>query len=99
MIHIMNKRKTSSNRLRQQHKEQTCNLIMEGLIRTMANGAVTWSIPEVAREAGVSVPTIYRYFRTKQELVEGLSAYVVRKAGLSAMQPPRSPQELVAMVR
>jgi AcrR family transcriptional regulator len=79
--------------------EQTRDLIMEGLIRTMANGAVTWSIPEVAREAGVSVPTIYRYFRTKQELVEGLSAYVVRKAGLAAMQPPRNPQELVAMVR
>ena len=79
--------------------ERTRDLIMEGLIRTMANGAVTWSIPEVAREAGVSVPTIYRYFRTKQELVEGLSAYVVRKAGLAAMQPPRSPQELVAMVR
>jgi len=65
----------------------------------MAKGAVTWSIPEVAREAGVSVPTIYRYFRTKQELVKGLSAYVVRKAGLAAMQPPRSPQELVTMVR
>lgn len=79
--------------------EQTRDLIMEGLIRTMASGAVTWSIPEVARESGVSVPTIYRYFRTKQELVEGLSAYVVRKAGLAAMQPPRSPQDLIAMVR
>ncbi len=99
MIHIMNERKTSSSRLRQEHMEQTHNLIMEGLIRTMAKGAVTWSIPEVAREAGVSVPTIYRYFRTKQELVKGLSAYVVRKAGLAAMQPPRSPQELVTMVR
>jgi len=65
----------------------------------MASGAVTWSIPEVARESGVSVPTIYRYFRTKQELVEGLDAYVVRKAGLTDMLPPRSPQELIAMVR
>lgn len=79
--------------------EHTRNLIMEGLIRTMANGAVTWSIPDVARESGVSVPTIYRYFRTKQELVEGLGAYVVRKAGLAGMPPPRSPQELIAMVR
>ena len=79
--------------------ERTRDLIMEGLIRTMASGAVTWSIPEVAREAGVSVPTIYRYFRTKQELVEGLSAYVVRKAGVAAMLPPRNPQELVATVR
>jgi AcrR family transcriptional regulator len=99
MIHIMNERKTLPSRLRQEHSERTRDLIIEGLIRTMANGAVTWSIPEVAREGGISVPTIYRYFRTKQELVAGLSAYVVRKAGLAAMQPPRSPQELVAMVR
>lgn len=95
----MNERKTPSSRLRQEHMEQTRDLIMEGLIRTMASGAVTWSIPDVARESGVSVPTIYRYFRTKQELVEGLGAYVVRKAGLAAMPPPRSPQELIAMVR
>jgi AcrR family transcriptional regulator len=99
MIHIMNERKTFPSRLRQEHMEQTRELIMEGLIRTMASGAVTWSIPEVARESGVSVPTIYRYFRTKQELVEGLGAYVVRKAGLTDMQPPRSPQELIDMVR
>ena len=79
--------------------ERTRDLIMEGLIRTMAKGAVTWSIPEVAREAGMSVPTIYRYFRTKQELVEGLNAYVVRKAGLANIQPPRSPQDLVAALR
>ena len=99
MIHIMNERKISTSRLRQEHMEQTRDLIIEGLIRTMASGVVTWSIPDVARESGVSVPTIYRYFRTKQELVEGLSVYVVRKAGLSAMQPPRSPQDLIAMVR
>ncbi len=65
----------------------------------MANGAVTWSIPDVAREAGVSVPTVYRYFRTKQDLVQGLGDYVVRKAGLAAMKPPQSPQELVSLVR
>src|SRR5215471_8603140 len=99
MIHIMNERKISTSRLRQEHMEQTRDLIVEGLIRTMASGVVTWSIPDVARESGVSVPTIYRYFRTKQELVEGLSVYVVRKAGLSAMQPLRSPQDLIAMVR
>jgi len=99
MIHIMNERKISTSRLRQEHMEQTRDLIVEGLIRTMASGVVTWSIPDVARESGVSVPTIYRYFRTKQELVEGLSVYVLRKAGLSAMQPPRSPQDLIAMVR
>ena len=95
----MNERKMPPSRLRQEHMEHTRDLILEGLIRTMANGAVTWSIPDVARESGVSVPTIYRYFRTKQELVEGLGAYVVRKAGLAGFPPPHSPQELIAMVR
>ncbi|WP_157507509.1 TetR/AcrR family transcriptional regulator [Ktedonobacter racemifer] len=95
----MNERKTPPSRLRQEHMEHTRDLILEGLIRTMANGAVTWSIPDVARESGVSVPTIYRYFRTKQELVEGLGAYVVRKAGFTDLLPPHSPQELIAMVR
>src|SRR5579883_1905638 len=95
----MNERKTPASRLRQEHMEQTRDLIIEGLIRTMASGAVTWSIPDVARESGVSVPTIYRYFHTKQELVEGLSAYVVRKAGLANLAPPRSPRELISMVR
>jgi AcrR family transcriptional regulator len=99
MIHIMNERKTPPSRLRQEHMEHTRDLILEGLIRTMANGAVTWSIPDVAHESGVSVPTIYRHFRTKQELVEGLGAYVVRKAGLAGLPPPHNPQELIAMVR
>ena len=95
----MKERKTYRSQLRQEHTERTRDLIMEGLIRTMANGAVTWSIPDVAREAGVSVPTVYRYFRTKQDLVQGLGDYVVRKAGLAAMKPPQSPQELVSLVR
>jgi AcrR family transcriptional regulator len=99
MIHIMKERKPYQSQLRQEHMEQTHDLILEGLIRTMANGAVTWSIPNVAREAGVSVPTVYRYFRTKKELVQALSVYVVRKAGLGSMQLPRSPQELVSMMR
>ena len=99
MIHIMKERKTYSNQLRQEHMQQTREHIMEGLIRTMAEGAVTWSIPDVAREAGVSVPTVYRYFHTKKDLVQGLSEYVVRKAGLASMQLPRSPEELISLAR
>ncbi len=78
---------------------QTYDLILEGLIRTMARGVVTWSIPDVAREAGVSVPTVYRYFRTKKELVQALSIYVLRKAGLASIELPHSPEDLVALAR
>jgi AcrR family transcriptional regulator len=99
MIHIMKVRKPYQNQLRQEHMEQTHDLILEGLIRTMARGGVTWSIPDVAREAGVSVPTVYRYFRTKKDLVQALSVYVLQKAGLNNMQLPHSPEDLVSMAR
>jgi AcrR family transcriptional regulator len=79
--------------------EMTHDLILEGLIRTMARGGVIWSIPDVAREAGVSVPTVYRYFRTKKDLVQALSVYVLQKAGLNNMQLPHSPEDLVSMAR
>jgi AcrR family transcriptional regulator len=100
MIHIMKERKPYSSHLQQEHMEQTRDMILEGLIVTMAKGAVTWSIPDVAREAGVSVPTVYRYFSTKKKLVEALNTYVLRKAGIGSMAAmPRSPEELVAMAR
>jgi AcrR family transcriptional regulator len=99
MIHIMNERKTYQSHLRKEHMQQTHDLILEGLIRTMAKGFVTWSIPDVAREAGVSVPTVYRYFRTKKDLVQALSVYVLQKAGLTNMQFPHSPEELISMTR
>ncbi len=85
--------------LREAHREHTRDQIMEGLIQVMAEGAVTWSVPDVARAAGVSVPTVYRYFRTKKDLVQGLGAFVGRKVGFAAAGPPRSPEALVALVR
>ncbi len=95
----MKERKPYQSQLRQERMEQTHDLILEGLIRTMARGAVTWSIPDVAREAGVSVPTVYRYFRTKKDLVQALSVYVLRRVGLNNMQLPHNPEDLISMAR
>src|SRR5436305_13309875 len=99
MMHIMKERKAYRSQLRQEHTERTRDLILEGLIRTVASGVVTWSIPDVAREAGVSVPTVYRYFRTKKDLVQALSVYVLRKAGLNNMQLPHNPEDLISLAR
>jgi AcrR family transcriptional regulator len=79
--------------------QRTREQILDGLIRTMANGVASLSIPAVARKAGVSVPTVYRYFRTKRDLVEALGGYLIQKAGLSAMQPPNSPEELATAAK
>ena len=65
----------------------------------MARGIATLSIPAVAREAGVSIPTVYRYFRTKRELIEALGGYLLEKSGIKIAQLPRSPRELALSVR
>src|SRR5438270_11287482 len=101
MIHIMKEKHVYSSRLRQEQMERTREQIMEALIRVMANGIVEVSIPAVAREAGVSVPTVYRYFRTKRELIEALGGYTLKKLGVNAsgFRFPQSPEEFASMVR
>jgi len=85
--------------LRQEQMKRTREQILEGLIRVMARGMVDLSIPEVAREAGVSVPTVYRYFGTKRELIEALGVYILQKLGVANRQPPRNLEELIAGVK
>jgi AcrR family transcriptional regulator len=51
-------------------------------------------MPAIARQAGVSVPTVYRHFATKQELLEAIYPHVVRRAGVDAVTPPSSLNEL-----
>jgi AcrR family transcriptional regulator len=53
----------------------------------------------VAREAGVSVPTIYRHFGTKDDLLAALYPHVVRRAGLDELALPRSMGELLDGLR
>jgi AcrR family transcriptional regulator len=57
------------------------------------------SIPAVAREAGVSVPTVYRHFGTKRDLLAAVFPHVMRRAGLDELVPPRSIDELGRGVR
>jgi AcrR family transcriptional regulator len=60
----------------------------------MARGVTSLSIPAVAREAGVSVATVYRHFATKQELIEAIYPHVMRQAAKNQPPPPRSISEL-----
>ena len=99
MNHIMNNKKPYQSQLRPEQMTRPREQILEGLIKTMAIGIAELSIPAVAHEAGVSIPTVYRYFRTKHDLIEALGGYVVEKIGINAVQLPRSPEELVSAVR
>src|SRR6266511_4254163 len=70
------------NELRAEQAEGTRRKILDALVRTMGRGVAGLSIPAVAREAGVSVPTVYRHFKSKAALVAALSPYLFGRAGL-----------------
>lgn len=85
--------------LREEQTEETRARILDATMRVMATGLASLSVPAVAREAGVSVPTVYRHFRTKPELLAALYPHAARKAGVDAIADPRSLDELQPMVR
>jgi len=87
------------NQLRAAQAQTTRARILEATLSVMARGVATVSIPAVAREAGVSVPTVYRHFGTKRDLLAAVFPHVVRRAGLDELAPPRSIDELGNGVR
>jgi AcrR family transcriptional regulator len=87
------------SQLRAEQTEETRGRILDATMRVMATGLANLSVPAVAREAGVSVPTIYRHFRTKPELLAAIYPHAARRAGLDAIADPRSLDELRPMIR
>ncbi len=65
----------------------------------MARGVASLSIPAVAREAGVSVPTVYRHFGSKAELLAALHSHIGRRVGLDQVPDPSSLDDLHEFVR
>jgi len=87
------------SQLRAQQAEDTRERILDAAVRVMAEGIAYVSIPGVAREAGVSVPTIYRHFATKRDLIAAVYPHLVRRAGLHERVAPRSVDEIRDGVR
>jgi len=87
-------RRRYQSRLRTEQAEATRERILEALIRTMANGVATLSVPDVARAAQVSIPTVYRHFGTKAGLIAALGPYVATKAGLVPAEMPHTVDEI-----
>jgi AcrR family transcriptional regulator len=87
------------NQLRAEQAEETRVRILEATLIVMARGIASVSIPAVAREAGVSIPTVYRHFGTKQDLLAAVYLHVVRRAGPGELVPPRTLDELRDGVR
>jgi AcrR family transcriptional regulator len=100
MTRIVNARsRPYRSELRAEQAEATRARIIDAAIRVMAGGIATLSIPDVAREAGVSVPTIYRHFGTKRDLVDAIYPHLASRAGIGRINAPRSVEEFREMVR
>ncbi len=82
------------NEARLQQAHATRLRILDATIAVMARGAASVSIPAVAREAGVSIPTVYRHFGSKGNLLGSVFPHVLRRAGLEDLVPFRSIDEL-----
>jgi len=100
MTRISNREgRTYSSQLRTEQAEGTRERILDATVRVAADSPAGISIPDVAREAGVSVPTVYRHFRTKRELYAAVSPHLGRRAGFGPVAEPRSVEEFHEMVR
>jgi AcrR family transcriptional regulator len=76
--------------LRDRQAAATRSRILDATVRVMGRGLAGTSIPAIAREAGVSVPTVYRHFRTKRDLFSALYPHVVYRGAMSQLPLPDS---------
>jgi AcrR family transcriptional regulator len=87
--------------LRDERVIQTRTRILDGLVQVMArNGIAELSIPLVAKQAGVSIPSVYRYFPTKRHLITALDEYAHQKGSftLDEFGPMETPDDLARIV-
>lgn len=93
--------RTYRSPLREERATQTRERILDGLVRVMAhNGIGELSMPLVARQAGVSIPSVYRYFPTKRDLVSALDDYAHRKGSFTIAEFPlmETPEDLAKTI-
>src|ERR1044071_2223537 len=89
------------SQLREERATQTKERILDGLVQVMArNGIADLSIPLIAKEAGVSIPSVYRYFPTKRHLITALDEYAHQKGSftLDEFGPLDTPDDLAKIV-
>lgn len=82
--------RTYQSDLRAQQAATTRERILDATMRVLAKGLAEVTVPAVAREAGVSVPTVYRHFGTKRGLLAALQPHLRRRAGIDRISPPDS---------
>jgi AcrR family transcriptional regulator len=76
--------------LRADQAAATRERIIDATVRVMARGLADVTMPAVAREAGVSVPTVYRHFATKRDLLAALQPDLQQRTGIDRIAAPTS---------
>lgn len=88
-----------TSQLRTEQAQATRLRILEAAARVLSRPLADFSIPGVAEEAGVAVATVYRHFKTKPELVDGLYRHYAEQIASSVVFPgtpmrPARPEDL-----
>lgn len=91
--------RTYRSELRAEQAEETRRRILDAALRVMSTGLASLSVPAVAREAGVSVPTVYRHFGTKADLLAEMYPHAARLAGLDGVPDPSTVSDVKTAVR
>ena len=79
--------------LRERQTEQTRELILQALTEQLAEGGLAdFNIPAVARRAGISVRTVYRYFPTRDALLAAVGDWIENR--LIAVPRPTTSDEI-----
>jgi AcrR family transcriptional regulator len=84
--------------LAEMQTDLTRKLILDAALHLLEKAAVhEITYRAVAKEAGMSERTIFRYFATREEFLDAMAAQVTRK--MDAPHPPRTLEELTAFPR
>lgn len=83
-------RRAYRGRLRAQQAAVTRDRILDATSRVMAGGLADLTVPAIARSAGVSVPTVYRHFASKRDLLAALQPHLQQRAGIDVTALPTS---------
>lgn len=87
--------RTYSSPLREAQAEATQKRVVDAAIKLLGHDPTTFTVPRVAREAGVSQPTVYRLFPDKEALAEAATNAVRQYAGADATSCSSS-EEVIA---
>lgn len=87
--------RTYKSPLREAQAEATRERVVEAAIRLIAKDPTTFTIPGVAKSAGVSQPTVYRLFPDKESLIDAAREAVRKRAGVDP-SPSIGCEELIA---